>query len=226
MCPHSAHRRRWNHQPFGDARHSTHPSPLGFEAGLIPRRPSFTYDFPFAFSVRKIMSCHQQDLPNTTLLRGGLSFGRLAEWQLAADRYHKFAISDGLGHELKSLRIRCRVHRYHLYGWILLGIPWCPENRCKHSPRLDLGDQFFSSLAVDRIRYDIEHRKIRNRIVVIGCDQLICADGLRFIHLALQQPCDHDRSPLLRSEYRRTPDISSSTYDENRLALFDSRSGN
>src|SRR5271170_6685375 len=49
MCPHSAHRRRWNHQPFGDARHSTHPSPLGFEAGLIPRRSFFISDFPFGF---------------------------------------------------------------------------------------------------------------------------------------------------------------------------------
>src|SRR5579871_410805 len=36
MCPHSAHRRRWNHHPLGDARHSTQPSPLGLEAGLIP----------------------------------------------------------------------------------------------------------------------------------------------------------------------------------------------
>jgi hypothetical protein len=31
---------------------------------------------------------------------------------------------------------------------------------------------------------------------------------------------------LFRSERRRTPDISCSTYDENRLARFDSRSGN
>jgi hypothetical protein len=46
MCPHSAHRRRCSHQPFVDARHSTHPSPLGFEAGLIPRRSFFISDFP------------------------------------------------------------------------------------------------------------------------------------------------------------------------------------
>src|SRR5208283_2602744 len=35
-----------NHQPFGDARHSTHPSPLGFEAGLIPRWAFFIPNFP------------------------------------------------------------------------------------------------------------------------------------------------------------------------------------
>src|SRR5580704_10326499 len=58
MCPHSAHLRRLNHQPFGDARHSTHPSPLGFEEGLIPCRPFFTYDIPFLSSVRKMMSIH------------------------------------------------------------------------------------------------------------------------------------------------------------------------
>src|SRR5208283_4886179 len=35
-----------NHQPFGDARHSTHPSPLGFEAGLIPRWSFFISNLP------------------------------------------------------------------------------------------------------------------------------------------------------------------------------------
>src|SRR5580700_1460343 len=172
------------------------------------------------------MSSHQQDLPDTTHLRGGLRFGRLAEWHLAADWDHQFAISDGLGHELKSFRISCRVHRYHFYSWVFLGIPWRPVNRCKHSSGLDLGGQFFSSLAVYRISYDIQHGKICDRIVVIGREQLICADGLRIIDLALQHSCNYDRSPLLRSEYRRTPDISSSTYDENRLARFDPGSGN
>ena len=62
------------------------------------------------------MLSHQEDLPDTTILRGGLSFGRPAEWQLATDRDHQFAISDGLGHELKRFRISCRVHRYHLHG--------------------------------------------------------------------------------------------------------------
>ncbi len=112
------------------------------------------------------MSSHQQDLPNTTLFGSGLSLGCVAEWQLAADRNHQFAISDGFGHELKSFHIRCRVHRYHLYAWVLLGIPWCPENGREHSCGLHFGNQFFGSLAVDRISYDIEQRKIRNRIGV------------------------------------------------------------
>src|SRR5580700_6905702 len=86
------------------------------------------FHFRFSPSVRKTMSSRQQDLPDTTLLCGGLGFGRLAEWHLAADRDHQFAISDALGHELKSFRIRCRVQRYHLYGRVLLGIPWRPEN--------------------------------------------------------------------------------------------------
>src|SRR5215467_8302317 len=37
MCPHSAQRRRCSHQP-PVARHSTHPSPLASDAGLIPRQ--------------------------------------------------------------------------------------------------------------------------------------------------------------------------------------------
>src|SRR5829696_3754247 len=35
MCPHWAHRRRWNHQPPA-ASHSTHPVPLGTADGSIP----------------------------------------------------------------------------------------------------------------------------------------------------------------------------------------------
>jgi hypothetical protein len=79
MCPHSAHRRRWNHQPFADARHSTHPSPLGFEAGLIPRRSLFISRFPFVPSIRIIVSRYQQDLPGTTYLYCCLSLGRFTE---------------------------------------------------------------------------------------------------------------------------------------------------
>src|ERR1700723_1871658 len=78
MCPHSAHRRRWSHQPLGDARHSTHPSPLGFEAGLIPRAAFFISDFPFVALVRNKMLSQRQDLPDTALFRGGLSFGSVA----------------------------------------------------------------------------------------------------------------------------------------------------
>jgi hypothetical protein len=79
------------------------------------------------------MSSHQQDFSDTTLLRGGLSFGRLAEWQLAADRDHQFAISDGLGHKLKSFRIRMRDRRQDFYRWVLRGVLRWPDNRSKHS---------------------------------------------------------------------------------------------
>src|SRR5579864_38975 len=127
MWPHSAQRRRGTQQPFGVARHSTHTVPLGFEAVLIPRRSCFISDFPFVPSVRKKISSHQQNLHHTTLLRCSLSVGCLAEWQFAADRDHQFAIANGFSHELKSFRIRCRVHRYHLYGWVLLGIPCAPR---------------------------------------------------------------------------------------------------
>ena len=39
----------------------------------------------------------------------------------------------------------------------------------------------------------------------------------------LMHPRDHSRPACLRSEYRRTPHLSSSTYDENRLGRFDPR---
>src|SRR5262245_48793700 len=45
MCPHLAHRRRWNHQPSGVARHSRQPSPLGSAVGSIA---GFVIAMPFA----------------------------------------------------------------------------------------------------------------------------------------------------------------------------------
>src|ERR1700758_3550662 len=123
------------------------------------------------------MSSHQQDLPDTTFFCGSLSLGRFTEWQSLANRDYQLAISHRLGHELERFPVEFREYWHHFYRRILRGVLRCPENRCKHSSRLDLGDQLFCSLAVDRISYDIEHRKICNCIVVIGCDQLICADG-------------------------------------------------
>ena len=83
-----------------------------------------------------------------------------------------------------------------------------PTTDAIHSSRLDLGDQLLGGSSADRIRHRIERRKIRNRGVVVGCDHLIRADSLRLIHLPLQNPRDHSRPAFLRSEYRRTPDIS------------------
>src|SRR5579872_914433 len=107
ICPHSAHRRRCSHQPLGEARHSTHPSPLGFEAGLIPRLSFFISDFPFVSPLRKIMSRHQQDLPDTALLCHCLSLGRFTEWQSQANRDCQLAISHRFGHELERFPVEC-----------------------------------------------------------------------------------------------------------------------
>jgi len=96
------------------------------------------------------MSSHQQDLPDTTLFRSGLSFGCLAGWKLAADRDHQFAISNGFGHELESFRIRFRDHRHHLHRCVLRGILRWPENRRKHSSLLHLGDQLLGGFAADQ----------------------------------------------------------------------------
>src|ERR1700693_5286377 len=170
------------------------------------------------------MSSHQQALPDTTLLCRCLSLGRLTEWQFLANRDYQLAISHRFGHELERFPVEFREYWHHLYRWVLRGVLRCPENRSKHSSRLDLGEQLRGGSAADRIRHRIERRKIRNRGVVVGCDDLIRADSLRLIYLSLQNPRDHRRPALLRSEYRRTPDISSSTYHENRLARFDSRS--
>jgi hypothetical protein len=46
---------------------------------LIPRAAFFISDFPFVAFVRNRNLSQRQDLPDTALFRGGLSFGRLAE---------------------------------------------------------------------------------------------------------------------------------------------------
>src|ERR1700723_1404945 len=95
MCPHSAHRRRWSHQPLGDARHSTHPSPLGFEARLIPRWSFVIFGVSFELSGPAMSLNHQQDLPNAALFRRCLSFGRITERQGLANRDYQLAITHG-----------------------------------------------------------------------------------------------------------------------------------
>jgi hypothetical protein len=61
----------------------------GVDSALIFLHP---VSLTFLLSAKRISS-HQQDLPDTTLFRRGLSFGCLAQWQLAADRNDQFAIS-------------------------------------------------------------------------------------------------------------------------------------
>jgi hypothetical protein len=65
---------------------------------LIPRAAFFISDLPFMAFVRNRMSSQQQDLSDVNLFRGGLSFVRVAEGQLAAFRVDRLAISHGLDH--------------------------------------------------------------------------------------------------------------------------------
>src|ERR1700678_1162734 len=179
--------------------------------------------------IKPIVSSYQQDLPDTTLFCRCLSFGRFIEWQFLANRDYQLAISHRFGHGLERFPVEFREYVHDLYGWVLRGVVWRLENRSKHSSRLDPGDQLLGGSSADRIRHRIERRKIRNRGVVVGCDELIRANSLRVtaLHindLPLQNPRYHSRPARLRSEYRRTPNISSGAHDENRLARFDSRS--
>src|SRR5579863_2180473 len=108
------------------------------------------------------MSSEQQDLPDTTLLRGGMGLGRLAERQLAADWDHELAIAHRFSHELERSPVEFREHERHLYRWVLRGVLRCCQDRGKSSPRFDVGDQLFGGSSADSIRNRIERGKIRN----------------------------------------------------------------
>ncbi len=118
------------------------------------------------------MSRQQQDLTDTTLLCRCLSFGRFTERQFQANRDYQLAISHRFGHELERFPVEFREYFHHLYRWVLRGVLRCPDNRCIDSARLDLGDQLLSGSPAHRIRHRIERRKIRNRGVVVGCNEL------------------------------------------------------
>jgi hypothetical protein len=65
---------------------------------LIPRAAFFISDFPSVAFVHNGILSQRQDLPDSALFRDCLSFDGLADWQLAANRDHRFGISDGLDH--------------------------------------------------------------------------------------------------------------------------------
>src|SRR5258708_11976336 len=130
-------------------------------------------------------SGHQQNLPDTTLFRSGLTHGCVTERKLPADRDHQFAVSDGFGHKLESLRIGFHEYRHHLYRWVLLGVLRRPEDRRKHSSRLDLGDQFLGGFSPDRIANGIEQRKILNPVLLVGRDYLVPPPPFFFFPLPL-----------------------------------------
>jgi hypothetical protein len=87
-----------------------------------------------------------------------------------------------------------------------------PRTVANTPPDLTLAISF--SASADRIRNRVEQRKIRNRVVVVGCDHPIRADSLRLIQLPLQNPRDHSRPAHLRSEYRGTSDTPYRTHDQ------------
>ena len=72
---------------------------------MIPRAAFFISDFPFAAFVRNGMLRQPQDLPIPPFYRDCLSFGRLAEWLLAAYRDHQFGISDGLDQQMRRTNL-------------------------------------------------------------------------------------------------------------------------
>jgi len=88
-----------------------------------------------------------------------LSLGRFTEWQFLANRDYQLAVSHRFGHELERFSVEFReyVHRFH--RWVLRGVLRCPDNRSKHSSRLDLGDQLLGGSSADRIRNRIERRR-------------------------------------------------------------------
>src|SRR5580692_6563123 len=104
-----------------------------------------------------------------------MSLGRFTQWQFEADRNYELAIPHRFGHEFERFPVEFREYLRDFYRWVLRGILWCADDRCINSPRLDFGDQFFGRLSADSIRYRIERRKVCNRRVVVGCDELIRA---------------------------------------------------
>src|SRR5260370_3130701 len=154
-------------------------------------------------------SGYQQNLPDTTLFRSGLTRACVTDRKLPADRNHQFAISDGCGHELESLRIGCREYRHHPYRWVFFGVLRCPENRRKHSSRLDLGNQFLGGFAADRIGNGIEQGKIRNRVVVVGREYLGPPHSFCFFPPPLQDPRNYHPPPLFPRQHPPPPPPSS-----------------
>ena len=126
-------------QPLGDVRHSTHPSPLGLEAGLIPRAAFFISDFPFVALVRNRRSNRQQDLPDSPFsaaarasaawLSGGLlpigspvcHFGRASARGNEADEPDHPNVFAAISLPVRSMVVDSRLCR--ISPWMSLGCP-------------------------------------------------------------------------------------------------------
>jgi site-specific recombinase XerD len=85
-----------------------------FEAGLIPRRSFFISDFPFVSSV--IMSSHEQDLPDTTLLCRCLSLGRFTK--CASGPYCQNYFLHNFRHTFATEHLRGGIDIRTLQSWM------------------------------------------------------------------------------------------------------------
>src|SRR5271165_238559 len=78
------------------------PIATWFGSGVDATPAFFHLRFPFRARCSQTASSHQRDLPDTTRLCGGLSFGRVTERQLAADRDQQLP-------SRTTLAMNCRV---------------------------------------------------------------------------------------------------------------------
>src|SRR5580692_11571126 len=86
-------------------------------------------------------------------------------------------------------------------------------------PSFDFADQRFRGLPVYRISHGIQLRQTGHRPSIVGCNNPIRAQARR-LDLAFENPGDHYRAAILRSEYRRAPDVADGSGDEHRLTCL------
>jgi hypothetical protein len=169
------------------------------------------------------MSRHQQDLPDATLFCRCLSLGRLAEWQFSPIGITSLPSRTASAMNWSVSLSKCEKTNTAFTDGYSAAFCGAPATEANTPPGLTLAISF---AAVFRRRYPPPHRaaedsQSRCRRRLRPPDQRRC---LRLIHLLLQNSGDHSRPAILRSEYRRTSDISYCAKNQDRLARFDSRS--
>ena len=111
-----------------------------------------------------------------------------------------------------------REYFYCFYGWILPCVPRQFDNGCEDPSRLHLRDQLLGGSPANRIRYRIEWRKTRNRGVVVGRDDLICADSFASSICLFRTPAITVAPRDFAVNTAERPTFRPGAYDENRLA--------
>src|SRR5271166_574786 len=132
-----------------------------------------------------------------------MSLLRIPERQLPSNGDSQLFTLHCLRHVQKDFGVGGCVYGDHLNGWIVLGILWNSEDRRQDPASFDFADQRFRGLPVYRISHGI-----------VGCNNPIRAQARRLLDLAFENPGNHDRTAILRSEYRRTADITDGSGDE------------